>query len=509
MSKSDRFVQFGETHAVRANLKRKSIRSAAFVASGNVTELLIRLASIAILARLLLPEDFGLVAIVLALTGVLDSIRDFGLSAATVQRAEITHQQVSNLFWANVFIGIALALALSAAAPLIAAFYQDPRLFDISLALALMFVWNGLSAQHEALMIRQLRQGELALIRLLATILSVTLAVVLALDDWGYWSLAWREVARIAFLSLGVWLRCRWLPGLPARNVGTRSLIRFGSELSVANILAGLISQVDRLLIGRFFGAGAVGIYRQAQQLVLVPVDQLNNPILSVAQPGLSALQVDPTRYRRFYERTVLLVTLGTFPLGLFVAVCAEEITLLMLGPTWMDAVPFVRIFGVAAAVRPAIATTAIVLVTCGMSRRFLAIAVAHSLLLTILMFVGLFWGAIGVALAHVLTTLVLAYPKLYYSLLGTPVTIRGFLTSARTPMISGFAMTAGLVAMRALVPIDGFVASLLVSTCVAGLIYGVTLWMQPAGRAALTTLLGDVRTALKSRAPAATLDAS
>src|SRR5690606_25086657 len=111
----------------------------------------------------------------------------------------------------------------------------------------------------------------------------------------------------------------------------------------------------DRLLIGRFFGATPVGMYRQAQQLVLAPIEQLNVPIIGVAQPALSALQHDAPRYRRFYEKIVFLVTLGTLPLGLFVAVYAEDITLLALGRNWIDAAVFVRIFGIAAAIRPAI----------------------------------------------------------------------------------------------------------------------------------------------------------
>ncbi len=505
MSNPDRFARFGRTDSVRADVKQKSIRSAVFVASGNVGETLVRFLSIAVLARLLLPEDFGLVAIVMALTSILDSFRDFGLSTATIQRPEITHHQVSNLFWANTLVGMTLALMLTAAAPFIAAFYQDERLVGISIALAFMFVWNGLSVQHEALMVRQLRQGELVVVRLVATIISVALAVLLALGDWGYWALVWREITRIACISVGVWLCCLWLPGLPRRNVGTRSLFRFGGELSAANLLSGLIAQVDKLLIGRFFGAGVVGIYRQAQQLVLVPVDQLNYPIMSVAQPALSALQLDSGRYRKFYEKTVFLVTMGTVPLGLFVAVCAKEITLLMLGPAWIDATVFVRIFGIAAAIRPAVATSAAVLVTFGMSRRFLIITIVHSLALTALMSLGLMWGATGVAIAQVGTTLLLAYPKLYFSFLGTPATIRGFLAAGRTPAISGLAMAIGLVVVRQFVVVEGPLGSLLLSACVAGAVYCAAMWLQPVSRAAFQALVGDVRAALKSRVRTAT----
>jgi PST family polysaccharide transporter len=184
MSKTDRFSKFSQTDGIRANLKQKSIRGAVFMAGGNSAELLIRVLAIAILARLLLPEEFGLIAMVTALTSILDGFRDFGLSAATVQRPDINHQQVSNLFWVNVSVGILLALALSSAAPLIAAFYHDQRLVGVSIALAFVFIWNGFAVQHEALMTRQLRQGELVLIRLIATVISLLIAIVLAVAGW-------------------------------------------------------------------------------------------------------------------------------------------------------------------------------------------------------------------------------------------------------------------------------------------------------------------------------------
>jgi len=145
MNESHSFDRFSRTDDVRTNLKRKSVRGAVFMASGNGADILVRFVSIVILARLLMPEEFGLVAMVMALTSILDGFRDFGLSAATVQRPDITHQQVTNLFWVNVMVGAVLALIVVSAAPLIADFYQENRLVEISVALSSVFVWNGLT----------------------------------------------------------------------------------------------------------------------------------------------------------------------------------------------------------------------------------------------------------------------------------------------------------------------------------------------------------------------------
>lgn len=500
MNEPNSFDRFSSTDDVRANLKRKSVRGAVFMASGNAADILVRFGSIAILARLLLPEDFGLIAMVMALTSILDGFRDFGLSAATVQRPDISHRQTTNLFWLNVTVGAILASIVATAAPLIAAFYQESRLGGISVALSLVFVWNGLTVQHEALLIRQLRQGELALIRLAASLISVIIAVGLAMNDWGYWSLVWREVARSAFITGGVWLRCLWLPGLPRRRVGTLGLVRFGSEISLTHFLSSMIMHVDKLLVGRLFGAVAVGMYRQAQQLILAPLDQLNQPINGVAQPGLSALQRDPDRYRRFYEKIVFIVAALTVPFGLFIAVCAEEITLLMLGPNWTDATVFVRIFGVGASIRPAIGTSAIVLMTCGRSTRYLTLGIVHAVVLALSLLAAIPWGAVGIAIAYVGTTLVLMYPKLYYSFVDTPASVSGFFNALLAPVVSSVVMLCGILAVKVLAPAEGFIESLVLSAGIGGSIYVVATWLQPGGRVEMKSMLTDMRSVLGAR---------
>ena len=200
------------------------------MASGGGLELFIKLVSIPVLARLLSPADFGLVAMVTAFTASLDAVRDAGLGTATVQRKELTVPQVSNLFWLNTAIGIFFAVLVSASSSAVAAFYHEHRLTGITMGLSLTYLMSGASVQHEALMNRQMRQGELAFIRLFASVSSIAVAIVLALIGWEYWALVWREVSRSAFVAAGVWVRCRWLPGLPSRGQGTRSLLRFGGE---------------------------------------------------------------------------------------------------------------------------------------------------------------------------------------------------------------------------------------------------------------------------------------
>jgi O-antigen/teichoic acid export membrane protein len=497
---ADSFERFAETHATRADLKRKTVRSAVFMASGSGIEFAVRLASIPILARLLSPEQFGLVAMVTAFTAIVDGIKDLGLGAATVQRQGIDRHQVTNLFWVNTAAGVLIAVAFCALSNAIAGFYHDSRLVEISIVLSFVFVWSGLSVQHEALMNRQLRQGELAMIRVVAVVVSIGVAIALALDGWGYWALVWREVIRSAVIAVGVWVRCPWIPGLPCARAGTGDLLRFGGELSLTHLLISAILAADRLIIGRFFGAGAVGLYRQAQQLLEAPIEQLNAPIRGVAMSALSALQHDPDRYRRYYEKIVLLVALATIPLGLFAAVYAYEVTLLILGPSWTDATVFVMIFGIAVAVRPAVATSALVLISCGHSTRYLIVAIVHGALLTVFLFLGIRWGAEGVAVAHVGASLVLMVPKLYYSFVNSPVGLGTFFGAVRTPAIAAGVMVAGLLVLRELMPLGGTIVPLSAGAAVGGALYLGTWLLQPGGRAQFDALARDLVAALRRR---------
>ena len=497
MTKHEKFAQFTLTDGARADLKHRSVRGAAWMGSWRAVDLMVRVASIPVLARLLTPEDFGLVAMVLAVTAIVDGFADLGLGTAAIQRQDLTHTQVSGLFWVNASAGALFSAAFCAMAPAIALFYGEQRLVHVSLVLSVVFVLSGLSVQHVALMSRQLRQGELAFSNLAANAVGVIAAIFLAIAGWGYWALVWREILRGLLMTLFVWIRCQWVPGRPTLAGDMRAMLRFGGHLSLANLISSVISSMDRILIGRLYGPDQVGLYRQSQQLLLVPVEQLNAPIMSVAQPGLSALQSDPSRYSNYYVRIVEIVALATMPLGLFVAIYAREVTLLMLGPAWSGAANLVRIFGVAAAVRPALATTAAVLVTCGHSRRYLVVAVFHSVVLCVLMFVGARWGAVGVALAHVGTTALLYAPKLYYSLDVSPVRMERYFEALRMPVIASSVMVCGLLVLHTAVQFPGDFLSLTIGVLAGGALYVAGCLVSSAGRHRIRTLVSDVLSAM------------
>jgi O-antigen/teichoic acid export membrane protein len=508
MTRAEKFLQFADTAAVRRTLKQKSVHGILFMFGAGGVDFVIRLASTFLLARLLSPTDFGLVAMVISVTAIAERFSELGLSTATIQCRELTHQQVTNLFWINVAAGCLLSLVICGLAPGIAKFYENPGLLPLTLTISTTFIWGGLTVQHQALLSRQLKQAQLGTVRLGASFLSLLLTIVLAVNHFGVWSLAWREVARAFFVAAGMWLFCRWLPGLPRRNAGSGALLRYGSHLTLNGLVNACLAQLDRLLIGRFFGAGPLGLYRQAQQLLVAPIEQLQAPVYSVASPGLSMLQGDPGRYRRYFQRIALVISLPTMPLGMYVAMYAEEITHVVLGPKWIASTAFLRIFGLVTCLKPVLDSSGVVMLTFGLSKRLLLLAVICNAVSAIFMFAGIPWGAAGIALSNVVAIVVMMFPRLYFSFRRTPVTVGAFLGAISTPVFATLVMAGGLLLFRSFTSHYEVGGALFSSLGLAVVLYTAVLFLLPRGRREIGSLILALATSFQGRRhPAVKLD--
>jgi PST family polysaccharide transporter len=464
-------------------------------------EFALRLASIVVLARLLVPEHFGILAMVTAITAIIERFKDLGLSVATVQRATVTHEQVSNLFWLNVAIGVLLMLMVGGMAPTLAAFYDEPRLLPITLAIATGFFWGGLVVQHQALLRRQMRFGTLAVVQIGATTLSVALAVVLALLDFGYWALVAREVSRSVIIAAASWIALRWVPSLPSRRSGVRSFVAFGSHVSAFNLVWFLSTSIDQILVGRLFGAVPLGLYRQGVNLVLQPIAQLSYPVNSVAESTLSRLQDQPEEYRRYYVRIVGALSALTMPLCAFLAVFADPIVSLVLGNQWHDAAPYFQLFAIAVMLRPATSTAGFVQVTCGKSKRYLAWGLLSAAALITCVAAGTLWGPTGVAVGHIVYTYVFLIPLLAWGLRGTPVSFRDVAGASARPLTASVAM-AGLMIVEFEIMSHSHLLALAIGTVLAPPAYLIVWYLLPGGRAELHSLVTATASIVTRRAP-------
>lgn len=490
---SERFSKLLEVPAGAEDFKVSTVRSGAYAMLGEAADFVMRLGSVVVLARLLLPEHFGLISMVTAITAIGERFKDLGLMSATIQSPRLNHEQSSALFWVNAALGAAIMIVTCALAYPIASFYHDSRLQYITLAIASTFLWSGAANQHHALLRRSLKYRQIAVIQVTASAGSILVAILMAIHGLGYWALVAREVTRGFFSSIGAWICFPWIPGMPSRRAGIGGMLRFGADITGVNVLYLFSQSFDQVLVGRVFGAHALGFYRQGCQLVLSPISQISYPIRVVAESALSRLQEDASRYRQYYSSILKAVSLATMPTSLFLAVYSGEIVSLVLGEKWQDASPVFRILAVAACLRPAAETAGAVMVSRGLSRRFFWLGLLSAGSLTLLFLAGLPFGVEGVASAHILALWLLLIPKLYWSFAGTPVRVVDFFASVARPALASLVMTGSLIVLKASNLTGTAGSSLLLGMGLALTIFLVTLMALPGGRSDLTALLRNV----------------
>ncbi len=282
--------------AVHADdLGTRTIRGATFALAAEGAEFVLRVIAIAVLARLLVPEYFGLIGMVTAITAIAERFKDFGLTTATIQRKDITHEQVSTLFWVNAALGVVIVLFVAALAIPIANFYDDSRLINITLAIASSFFWSGITIQHQALLRRQMRYARVAAIQVTASVLSIVVAITMAVMSYGYWALVAREISRNLFMAIGTWVCCPWVPGAPSRHPDLKSMLSFGGDIASYNLVAFFGANLDQIVMGKIFGAHVIGLYRQGINLVLAPIGQLSSPSTPSRNRLSAACKLNPS----------------------------------------------------------------------------------------------------------------------------------------------------------------------------------------------------------------------
>lgn len=458
-----------------------------------------------VLARILVPEDFGLIAMVSIITRFLAMFKDLGLSMATVQKAEITDGQISTLFWINVTVSLIFMLLTMALAPVIAWFYGEPELVWVTIALASAFIFGGLTVQHQALLRRRMRFTALVVIDVVSMIAGVATGIICGWVGMGYWSLVWMQLATPLSMAFCVWIACTWRPGLPVRGAGVRSMLVFGGYQTLANLISFFTRNIDKVLIGRFCGSHAAGLYSKAFTLSLLPAEQVATPLLSVAVPALSRLQNEPKRYRDYYLKAVKAVAYITMPLVAVMGALSTQIVWLVLGDQWTRAGLIFRFLAFAAFWFPISQSVIWVYLSLGQTRRMTAwfsMACPTTILAIV---IGLPWGAEGVAIGYAVVTCLLVYPLFAFCLKHTPIETRDVFLAICRPVVVSMLIYLGAFATQALLGEVGPVLTILGSLSVSIVICLLSLGASVPLRRDVLGLAQTLRSAFGGKTAAAT----
>lgn len=439
-----------------ADLGRRSRRGGALLLGAQVVRVAGQLATLVILARLLPPQAFGLLAMVAAVGVILDYLKELGLSSATIQKPDLTQAQVSALFWINAAAGIVLAGALALAAPALAAFYEQPELTAVTRWLALGFALSGFTVQHWALLRRQMRFTAVAGLETAADYAGFAAAVAVALAGGGYWALVVQRLVSPAALLVGSWMVCRWRPAWPARTDGVRELLRYGLSVTGSGLATALSRSLDQILIGWLSGPAALGLYERTSRLLMLPLNTINAPVYAAGMPAMSRLAGQPDRYRAMFRQIVQKLGLLTMPAFAVAAVVSDWMVEILFGPAWMAAVPLAILFSVSATFLPVQMSMGLLYLTQARTAEMLRATLIDASLCFAAILAGLPWGAVGVAASLAGVGLAARTPVAFW--LATrrgPVRLGDVWRATAPPLCAAVAAAAAACAARAAVPRD------------------------------------------------------
>ena len=425
------------------DLKERVLRGGLTRVGAQGVLFVLRVGSIMVLARLLEPADFGLVNMVTVVTGVLGLFRDAGLSMVTVQRVTISHAQVSALFWLNLFLGVGLMALSVAIAPAFAAFYHEPRLYWVAFAIGTGFLFNGASVQHSALLQRQMRFTALALMDVISCVISVAVSISMAMLGYRYWALVGLALSLSITSCAAAWALAGWTPGLPRRGVGMVSMMRFGGIVSVNQFVMYVAYNTDKLLLGRFAGAEALGLYGRAYQFVSVPTEVLHQAVSGVALSALSRLQTDAGRFKSYFLKGYSVFVAVTIPITVACTLFASDIVYVLLGPKWTAAAPLFRFLAPTVVAFALINPVGWLLFATGQVNRALKMAFVIALPLIVAVFAGLAYGPVGVAIGFSAAMTVLIVPLVVWGLHDSVVPPREVAQTVKAPALAALVATA------------------------------------------------------------------
>ncbi len=467
------------------SLRSHVTRGAIFTGLAQSARLLVHFGNVILLARLLAPGDFGLMAMANAVFGLVILFQNLGLMQVTIQRPNLTHDEASLLFWVNVALGTVLCGCVIAASPLVAQFFNEPRVGDLAAAMGALILLGSLGNQHSALLSRGMHFRALAAIDTVAAVTGLAGAIVGALMGLGYWALYVGTLLTTATLTFGAWIAMPWLPGCPKRGIGIGSMLHFGAGMTGFDFANFFARNLDNILIGRVWGDVSLGLYDRAYKLLLLPLQQLVNPLARVMLPALSQIQFNGERYKGLFRRALNQVLLAALPGIAFMIGTADVLIPYVFGRQWDAAAPIFFTLGFAGLLQALNSPSGWLFVSQGRTSEYMYWGCFHAVTCGIAFLIGLPYGALGVAIAYVVSEYIRTPMLWWWVTRHGPVRFR-HVARAIVPHYAGAAVSlASLFTFREYVSL-GTLPTLILLLPLSYATSLITIAAFPSGRATL-----------------------
>jgi polysaccharide transporter, PST family len=475
-----------------AGLKRRSVHGSLVTVASQAAKMVIQLASQVILARLLVPADFGLVAMVAPVIAFILVFNDIGLGQAIVQRPVLVQDQVSALFWVNLALSCALACLVALLAPLFAWIYGEPHVIGLMVVLGILIPISALGINPTALLSRQMRFGWIARNEVAATLAGVVTTVFCAWRGWGYWSLVAGQFGSTIIGTALLWAICGWRPSRPKFVPSTWTDLKFGGNVTGANLATFITMSADRIIVGVMTGRVSLGLYDRSWRLVVGPLGQMLSPINRVAVPLLSRLIDRPDAYKAAYLKMFRALVLATVP-GMLVCITSGDVIIrVFLGNRWNDAAPIFSWVGVGGLTVGIYSSASWLFISQGRTRELRHFTTVASIINVVTYVVGAyFWNIVGVAALGSLGFVLLTTPLMLYGATRFgPVQVRDLVPCAASLAAKGATVYAMLVVAGHYLAIHGLVWIVVATLFSYAGFFGLAL-LSPRDRQLLREAIG------------------
>ena len=496
MTQPDQPTSTGAT-STTSELAVQATRGVFWVGGGQVILQIIQVATMVLLARLLIPEYFGLIGMAMVFVGIAQLIADFGLGSAIVQTKAVNPAVLSSAFWLNGTVGLALMVLAVAAAPFVAAFYENPEIEDLVMALAVTLFASALNAVPHAILYKAMNFAALAKARVVSASFGSAVAIAMAASGFGVWSLVAQPIIGAVVNLALTWRQARWLPRLAYSFQAVKPLVGFSAAVLGNSLLHYASRNADHLLIGRYLGSQSLGYYAMAYQLMMYPMNQVASVIIRVLFPTLSQLQDDMDQFRRAYLKSVSVITFVTFPMMLGLFAVTPDFILVVFGEKWQPMENVLRILSIAGLIQSATTGLSTILFAMGRTRLIIVLAVVASALFISAIVVGLRWGIEGVAAAYTTVFLVFSEFFLAYVFRIVGIKLADFHRALARPAIAAAIMFASVILLEIVLRVPPIEPAVRLATCVAAGIVVYAAASFAINRMEILSIYGLARTAM------------
>lgn len=401
---------------IEPSLKKKTVKGVGWSFADNIASSGISFLVGLVLARLLTPEEFGILGMITIFIAVSNSIIDSGFSSALIRKMDVKAIDYNTVFYFNLGVGLFFYFLLYISSPAISRFFNEPLLIPVTRVMGSILIINALAIIQRTLLVKAVDFKTQTKVSFISSVLSGVIGIGMALCDYGVWSLVGQQLSRQFFNTLFLWFYNAWRPVWEFSKTSFKELFGFGSKLLLSGLLDTIYRNIYYIVIGRFYSAAQLGQYTRAEQFNMIFSSNLTSVVQRVSYPALSSIQDEPERLKQAYRKVIKTTMLITFACMLGLAAVAKPLVLVLIGEKWLDAVYYLQIICFSGMLYPLHAINLNILQVKGRSDIFLKLEVVKKAIALLPVVVGVLYGIEYMLWGSVITSFIAYFLNTYYS---------------------------------------------------------------------------------------------